>query len=231
MRRLTLQSLAESNYKKLYCNVLESPVPCVLHEVFAALRAFLTLYARRDALRASAAEDLVLRLQKEVEGRRAQSPLLEDVARVAQHIWSSGQRLKVPAPHDLELCSILNKAIRLDDPDLLAAAMPLIRSINSLCVVRGARPDNLLRFPSEGRSFRGTGVPEQYLGFFKPGLAFRVPGFLATSFEEKVIVFANLFQLCNLCCFVLIITVGHSSVIHDPNSPARLGSPSRSKLQ
>jgi hypothetical protein len=182
-----VQSLAKSNYKTLYGIDPESTGPRSLRDIFDALRAFLELYARRHALPAASAEDLALRLEKEVEARRAQSASLEEVARVAQHVWSSGQRLKdVPAPYALELCSLLNQAIRLDDPALLAAAMPLIRSINSLCVVRGARPDRLLRFPSEGRSFRGTGVPEQFLGFFQPGTAFRVPGFLATSFDEKV---------------------------------------------
>jgi hypothetical protein len=181
------QSLAESNYKKLYGVEPESTAPCSLHNFFDALRAFLALHARRHALPAAAAKDLARRLEEEVEARRAQSASLEEVARVAQHVWSSSQRLKnVPALHALEFCSILNKAIRLDDPGLLAAAMPLIRSINSLCVVRGARPDSLLRFPSEGRSFRGTSVPEQVLEFFQPRVAFRVPGFLATSFDEKV---------------------------------------------
>ena len=55
--------------------------------------------------------------------------------RVAQRLWTSDQRLGASGgPHvqRRELCSMLNAALRGDDPALLAAAAPLIRAINSL---------------------------------------------------------------------------------------------------
>ncbi len=105
---------------------------------------------------------------------------------MAQRLWTSDQQFGgegVPPAHRLEFCSMLNTALRCDDAALLAAAMPLIRAINSLCVFRGARPDALLRFPPADCSFRGGGLPDVHHGFFVPGVKYRVPGFLATSFD------------------------------------------------
>lgn len=64
--------------------------------------------------------------------------------------------------------------------------MPLVREINSLCVVWGGPPGQ-----SDALLARGAELPLDWqageaVGFFAPGLAFRVPGFLATSFEEMV---------------------------------------------
>ncbi len=114
--------------------------------------------------------------------------VLGDVPRVAQRLWTSDQRFSgpgVPPEHQREFCSLLNAALRRDDGELLAAAMPLIRAINALCVVRGARPMDLLRFPPENRTFRGAGIPDAHLGFYVPGVKYRVPGYLATSFNRE----------------------------------------------
>ncbi len=111
---------------------------------------------------------------------------LGDVPRVVQWLWTSDQQYcgeGVPPAHHREFCSLLNAALRDDDPELLAAAMPLIRAINSLCVVRGARPEAQLHFPPADCCFRGGGLPDTHLGFFAPGRKYRVQGFLATSFD------------------------------------------------
>ena len=107
---------------------------------------------------------------------------------MAQRLWTSDQRFSgpgVPAKHQREFCSLLNAALRRDDGKLLAEAMPLIRVINKLCVVRGERPEALLRIPPGNRSFRGAGIPDAHLGFYVPGVKYRVPGYLATSFKRE----------------------------------------------
>ena len=91
----------------------------------------------------------------------------------------------MPAEHRRELCALLNAALRGDDAELLAPAMPLMRGIKSLCVVRGARPEARLRFPPAGVCLRGGGLPDEHRGFFVPGRKYRVPGFLATSFHRE----------------------------------------------
>ncbi len=114
--------------------------------------------------------------------------LTGEVPRLAQRLWTSDIRFRgagVPPALQREFCSLINAVLRGDDPTLLCAAMPLIRAINSLSVVRGALPEKLLRFPHEHRSFRGGGLPDEYCGFFVAGLKYRVPGFLATSFDRE----------------------------------------------
>jgi hypothetical protein len=95
------------------------------------------------------------RLQREVlSSDGGLEEALGDVACVAQRAWTSDQRLEggPSGPAGRELCALLNAALREDDRALLEAAMPVIRAINSLCVVRGARPEQRLRFPPENRS-------------------------------------------------------------------------------
>ena len=116
---------------------------------------------------------------------------LGEVPRLVQRLWTSAQLLGkgdagVPAAARCELCSVLNAAIRDDHPAALAAAAPLVRAINSLCVVRGARKEGEARFPPGGVCFRGGGLPDQHRGFFAAGRKYRVPGFLATSFDQEV---------------------------------------------
>jgi hypothetical protein len=118
----------------------------------------------------------------------AAEDLLSGVARVAQRLWTSDARYGgegVAAADRRELCSLLNAALRADDPELLAAAMPLIRAINALCVVRGARDEARLRFPPAGCCLRGGGLPDAHRSFFVPGRKYRIPGFLATSFDRE----------------------------------------------
>jgi hypothetical protein len=115
--------------------------------------------------------------------------VLGEVARAAQQLWTSDERLAggegVPAAHRRELCAMLNAALRADDPALLAAALPLIRAIDSLRVVYGVRPEARLRFPPVYRSFRGGGLPDAQRGFFAVRVEYRVPGSLATSFDRE----------------------------------------------
>jgi hypothetical protein len=97
--------------------------------------------------------------------------VLGNVACVVQRLWTSDQHYcgeGVPPVHRRGFCFLLNAALRDDDHALLAAAMPLLRAINSLSVVRGARPDAHLRFPPAGCCFRGGGLPDEHLGFFVP---------------------------------------------------------------
>jgi hypothetical protein len=75
----------------------------------------------------------------------------------------------VPAEHPRELCALLNAALRGDDAELLAPAMPLMRGIKSLCVVRGARPEARVRFPPAGVCLRGGGLRDEQRGLFVAG--------------------------------------------------------------
>ena len=78
---------------------------------------------------------------------------------------------------------MLNAAIRSDDARLMPSTAVLVRAINALCV---AERKGLARaqFPPNGRTFRGTAFDHLHRKFFQPGMKYRAPGFVATSFKE-----------------------------------------------
>ena len=101
---------------------------------------------------------------------------------MAVRIWTSAERFD-----GLELCSILNTAIRSDEPELLQPAVVITRALNMFCITR--RVDNAVtRWPSGpqvapelGQSdeadttYRGGGLPIEHQSFFTAGKSFRSP--------------------------------------------------------
>jgi len=132
-----------------------------------------------------------------------------DIGKIAQYLWTSAKR------HDgSELCSILNRAIREDDPNAIIHAAVFANAINMLLVddgtpqpwlqqifhktfpypqLLGAGLQRLyLHFkedlPRSARyccTWRGGGFRDVFKEFFKRGKSYRVPGFLATSLEVR----------------------------------------------
>ena len=47
-------------------------------------------------------------------------------------------------------------------------------------------PSASVRWPINSKTFRGGGLPARHRGFFREGVRFRVPHFLATSFSRTV---------------------------------------------
>ena len=108
-----------------------------------------------------------------------------------------------------ELCSILNTAIREDDPTVIMHAVVLSIAINKRRVGdRGAKPGLFSgirpkEYPQKiaknhmghGRtaagswwhgSWRGGGFRDEFQSFYKPGVKYRVPGVLATALSRDV---------------------------------------------
>jgi hypothetical protein len=118
--------------------------------------------------------------------------LTESISASAGFIWTSQLLLKLPGGRDMEFCAILNRILRDLDDDLLPDACIIVHAINALCVLR--RDPSKLMFPPGGVSYRGGGLPLQHVvrlpghppPFFVPGKKYRVPMFLATSFELYV---------------------------------------------
>ena len=127
-----------------------------------------------------------------------------DVGSLAEFLWTSGKTVK-----GKELCSILNAAIREDDPTVIMHAVVLSVAINKRRVSnRDAKkglfsgispreyPQKLLNCDmGHGRSdtgsrwhgsWRGGGFRDKFQGFFKPGVKYRVPGVLATALKKDV---------------------------------------------
>ena len=61
-----------------------------------------------------------------------------------------------------------------------------IPGINLLCVTRREPDMPEVPFPPRCETYRGGGFDNSHKGFWTVGKKYRVPGFLATSFDEKV---------------------------------------------
>jgi hypothetical protein len=110
--------------------------------------------------------------------------LLDSMAESAVLIWTSAKRLTLAPGKTVEFCSLLNRILREHDPDLLPPACVVVRGISLLCVTR--HDETKPMYPKGGESHRGGGLPLEHVPFFVKDKKFRVPMFLATSFNEDV---------------------------------------------
>jgi hypothetical protein len=110
--------------------------------------------------------------------------LLDNIAESAALIWTSAVKLRLAAGYAIEFRSLLNRILRDGDPDLLQPSCCVVRGINLLCVMR--REPSKMRYPPGGMSHHGGGLPLAHLPFFTERKKFRVPMYLATSFDEDV---------------------------------------------
>jgi len=171
------QTFEASNFNRLYS---AAKPPEFQDEVMRDLRALLRAFAEDQHLPQHLADDFFHSLQ--LEAFKDKDQMLGDLPAACQRLWTSAKPLCPQRPQ--EFCSILNAALRSDQPTLIDPASRLVRGINLLCVTR--RMDDLARrsFPREGRCFRGGGFDDQFKPFFTAGKEYRVPGFLATSFNQ-----------------------------------------------
>ena len=151
-------------------------------QLLAAVRE--TTFAFSRKLRVTEGE--VVRYFREVQAEALEhrDELQDSMAESAVLIWTSAKRLTLQPGTTIEFCSLLNRILREHDPDLLPSACVVVRGINLLCVMR--RDETKLLYPPAGESHRGGGLPLHHLPFFVVGKKFRVPMFLATSFDEDV---------------------------------------------
>ena len=96
-----------------------------------------------------------------------------------QRMWTSLHQLR-----GREFCSVLNEAVRDDDPETIKLAATLTRAITQLCVTPDGREPQP-PFPPGFVCHRGGGFDDRYRDFFVAGREFRQPAFLATSFRES----------------------------------------------
>ncbi|KAL3902733.1 MAG: hypothetical protein SGPRY_011946 [Prymnesium sp.] len=86
------------------------------------------------------------------------------------------------------------QALRSDSPAAISHLVIVVRVINSFCVTR-APGTQLMRFPRSNMTFRGTALPREYREFFRPGMRYRAPMFVATTFDMDVAVHTFLKRL------------------------------------
>ena len=132
------------------------------------------------------------------------SALKKNAAHAAQYLWTSAQRMKkltnptvdvqhtdspaaaaaataaTPAlpTNSIELCSVINAAIRADEPKQIIHVVTIVRGINKLCVTQN-REDSMwaapMPFPKGGVCYRGTGFDNKFRDFYTVGKKYRVP--------------------------------------------------------
>ena len=99
-----------------------------------------------------------------------------NISEAALQLWTStalfdGKR---------ELSHIFNESIRRDKKKLLKYVLPIAKVMKVMLTARRGQ------FPPSGITYRGAVLPREHLWFYKlPGRQYRVPGYLATSFEKE----------------------------------------------
>ena len=123
-----------------------------------------------------------------------------DAGETAEYLWTSAKKIKGV---QMELCSILNAALREDEPDRIAHAVIFASAINLRRVESRAlqKGGPKIKYPREITAadgvdtnmhlkhytcacWRGGGFPARHKAFFRPGKKYRVPQFLATSLNR-----------------------------------------------
>jgi hypothetical protein len=181
-------------------------------QLLAAVRE--TTFAFSRKLRVTEGE--VVRYFREVQAEALEhrDELQDSMAESAVLIWTSAKRLTLQPGTTIEFCSLLNRILREHDPDLLPSACVVVRGINLLCVMR--RHETKLLYPPAGESHRGGGLPLHHLPFFVVGKKFRVPMFLATSFDEDVA------YKCCLRALVCVVALRHAAASGSGSWPSTL---------
>ncbi len=175
-----VMTFLSSRFKTSYASTAP---PQKYTELFASLDGFISSYCTHHALPADEATSFFNRLSEHAMLRPEE--VVRNVNAAAQRLWTSPIKLQgVPPEHHAELCSMMNRCIREDTAAVMPHLCVLVRSINMLCIVR--RDPSKQIFPPRMCTFRGGELPLQHAHFFEVGKKYRVPGFLATSFNEDV---------------------------------------------
>jgi hypothetical protein len=166
-----------------YGTGIAAQAPQYPDELLAAVRK--TIFGFCHKLFVSEAEAVRFFKSIQAEALDHKEEFKENIAESAVLIWTSTKRLQLAPSKSIEFCSLLNCILR-EHPDLLPSACVVVRGINLLCVMRREETALPLPYPPSGESHRGGGLPLEHVQFFVVGKKFRVPMFLATSFDEDV---------------------------------------------
>jgi hypothetical protein len=173
-------------------------------QLLGSLRQTIFAACRKYGASEEAARDFFKRLQLQAFNHKHE--LASNMAESAALIWTSAEVLRLGPGKSVEFCSLLNRILREHDAELLAPACGVVRGINLLCVSR--RDPSKLRYPPGGKSHRGGGLPAAHMSFFTVGKKYRVPMFMATSFDEEVAYRRELLPMLCARGLRLIVRVG-----------------------
>mmetsp|Transcript_29194 Transcript_29194/g.69321 ORF Transcript_29194/g.69321 Transcript_29194/m.69321 type:complete len:530 (+) Transcript_29194:158-1747(+) len=175
------KTLAKSAFKAAYSEAKAADDDISLLSV---VKVFLQEYCKRKGLGPEKGSQLLTAVRVEANAI-AENWFMEgltDVIGMAQRLWSSTSR----GCGDRELCSLLNDALRSDEPALMAPLAVFARTINAGLITRRSLAGPL-PWPPNHETYRGAVLPQEHLQWYQrmAGRKYRVPGFLATSFEQE----------------------------------------------
>jgi len=184
----TVRTLANSHFKRAYDAAEGADTDYI---VLNAVDGFLLVYFRHLNLSVDQARQFLAKLREEGYSAAPDGWFKEgmsDVGGFAQRLWSS----TTPGPRSRELCTMINDALRLDEPEMMTYVAIFARTLNAGLVTRRNLPT--VPWPptreNDGvtATFRGAILPVMFLAFYlaMKGCKYRVPGFLATSFSQEV---------------------------------------------
>ena len=167
-----------------------TPPPQYADELLAAVRKTIFKFCSKNGGEELAGDQFFRALQAEAFTHA--KDLSESISVSAGLIWTSQLLLTLRDGRTIEFCGILNRILRDADDDLLPDACIVVRAINLMCVLRH-HPSKLM-FPTGGITFRGGGMPLHFVQqlpgqpppFFVAGKKYRIPMYLATSFQLEV---------------------------------------------
>jgi len=196
-----------SNFKVEYDKYKAGTVPPIRigTQVLSKVTEFLFAYCQLHGLCSNEAQQAVLEkfqadLQKETFDHSAAN-IFEKVGPTAALLWTSSKVFKgMPQEHCKPLYRLLNRGMTEDNKELVPSLAGFARALNESLLVAGPRADVAMqKFPPHNKTWRGGGFgleathptlsPSSLREFFTEGTKYRVPGFLATSFDESVATF------------------------------------------
>jgi len=167
---------ADQHHEKIF-DLKKMGVLDLMNCTTTVIKAFCTKYNIDDSEMLKFSNSMAL--PAKFDSEKNQSTIIQSLA---VHLWTSGKKLKGKT----EFCSILNTAIRENwqEKEVVQATYRIIRCMNSLLINR--RDDVQAELPEDGL-YRGGGLPKDKRTFFEnmKGKHYRIPGFLATTSEEK----------------------------------------------
>lgn len=175
---LDTRTFANSNYRRVY-STARVPEDCA--ELLMSVKKLVERYAARHSIPNKTWKAFYQKMYAEAF-KHYESLKVENLGKAAEFIWTSAKGLC-----EKEFCTILNEAIRMDEPVDMVHAAVFSRGLNALRVQRGddLSPEALkAKFPKEGISYRGSGFRNELKPFFTKKKTYRIPGYLATSFSR-----------------------------------------------
>ena len=175
------KTFKESLYLRVYT---KAKVPIFQDELMGAVRKLVTWYVKQAGLQDHLVKDYFQRVQRNAF-KAGDNEAFSDtsVPFIAIRMWTTAETI-----NGVELCGMLNKAVREDVPEVMEAVAVIARAMNFHCVARG--PSKLIAWPSESTTYRGSALPQCHRAFFtqmfKQGTKYRVPMYLATSADDEV---------------------------------------------